>query len=522
MPEHDLGRLADHARQAWAGRKALSVDGGKYTFADLHILVVGYAAMMRGAGVRADDHVLLQLPNGVELVALVHAAWRLGAIPVPLVGLYRERELAGVIADSRPRVIVGVARSKRRYPTTELDVAIVRSGHTPAARFCVGSPPTGWQALDTAAGDVDPARGGECALVLYTSGTTSEPKGVRHPARSLLATVGTYERNARMTGDDVVLVPAPMAHVGAFVCGALIPVCLGVPAVLLPKWDATEAAEVIAAEGVTFGAGATVMLSDLVGAYETGASPEHRLTKFQTGAASVPSELIRRADALGITAWRAWGMTECPSAATSGVADDFTIRATTDGRIEPGVEVRTVDSAGRPQPPGVGGELCVRGAKLMLGYSSAERTAEQVDGEGWFHTGDLGVVRDGRVTVTGRVKDIINRGGEKFSARDIEEVICMHPAVASAAVVGVPDPRLGEVVVAYVTTRPGTTLPNEERLTEHLAARGLARQKFPVAWRVLDSLPRTATGKVRKRDLISAWVARDSSEVGQSGRNEKE
>ncbi len=518
-PDASVSGRLDRAAQRWPGEIALSADGVAVSFSGLASAARRYAALLADGGVRPGDAVLIQLPNGGELVALVHAAWRLGAVPVPIVALYRERELASVVADCRPAAAIGLARRGERCPTAELDAALERSAVAPPARYSLGAA-AGWRPLpalvDAAAvagavapdaPSAAPIAPGRCALVLYTSGTTSEPKGVRHDSRSLLATVQTYRRVAGLRAGNVVGVPAPMAHIGAFVCGTLLPVDLGVRVTLFSRWQPAAAAEMIATEQVVFAAGATIMLADLVAVYETGAHPGARVTAFQTGAAAVTPELVERAQAVGVTAWRAWGMTECPSISTGAVATPLAQRARTDGRVEPGIEVRAVDPQGVPVADGVEGELCVRGAKLMLGYTRPELTAAQVDAAGWFHTGDLGAVRDGWVTVTGRLKDLINRGGEKFSARDIEDAICTHPAIAAAAVIGVPDERLGENVVAYLTTPPGQAYPGDEQLCSHLAAAGLARQKFPVAWRHVAALPYTATGKVEKRELLEQWEA---------------
>jgi acyl-CoA synthetase (AMP-forming)/AMP-acid ligase II len=293
-----------------------------------------------------------------------------------------------------------------------------------------------------------------------------------------------------------------MSHVGAFVLGALAPCLLGTTAALLPRWDAREAVEVIRDERVVFAAGATVLLADLVSAYEAGAASG--LRSWQTGAAAVPADLIRRADAVGVIAWRAWGMTECPNAAVGGIHASARQRATTDGRIEPTVEAKAVDPSGRAVLAGREGELCLRGAKLMRGYTRPEATLAQVDADGWFHTGDLGTIVDGWVTVTGRLKDLINRGGEKFSARDIENAIVVHGSVDEVAVIGAPDPRLGEVVVAFMRLRADAQFPGDEAMEHHLVEMGLARPKFPVAWHILDALPYTATGKVDKRMLLRA------------------
>ena len=199
-------------------------------------------------------------------------------------------------------------------------------------------------------------------------------------------------------------------------------------------------------------------------------------------------------------------MTEVPTIGLISPSATLDQRARTDGRAAEGVEVRAVDDEGMPLAPGTRGELCVRAPEQMLGYTDPDLTAAQVDPDGWFRTGDVGMVDDaGWITMTGRIKDIINRGGEKFSAQDIEHAIVSHDAIAAAAVVGVPDHRLGEQVAAFVTLRPGAAWPGAVSLVGHLDAQRLAKQKFPVAWRVLDELPATLSGKLQKGDLLRQW-----------------
>jgi acyl-CoA synthetase (AMP-forming)/AMP-acid ligase II len=227
---------------------------------------------------------------------------------------------------------------------------------------------------------------------------------------------------------------------------------------------------------------------------------------FHTGAAPTGDSVVVRAQRLGVTAWRAWGMTEAPTLTSGHPGDPLDRRTRTDGRVDVGSEVQAVDEHRAPLPAGTPGELRIRSPKQMLGYLDAEHQAAAVDAEGWFYTGDIGMVdADGWVTIQGRLKDIINRGGEKFSAAEIESLVGDHPDIEAVAVVGLPDPRLGERVGAFVTLRPGRSWPGEAVLLAHLERHQLARQKYPVVWQVLDQLPRTPTGKIQKRELLADW-----------------
>jgi acyl-CoA synthetase (AMP-forming)/AMP-acid ligase II len=252
-----------------------------------------------------------------------------------------------------------------------------------------------------------------------------------------------------------------------------------------------------------------VFLQGYVERYEANpAAHPHRLGTFMCGGSAIPPSLIERADAVGIRAFRSWGMTEAPTVGVVAPGDSLELRARCDGRLSEGCEVEAVDERRRPLPPGELGELRLRCPEQMMGYTDAALDAEQVDADGWFYTGDVGRVdAAGWITMTGRLKDLVNRGGEKFSAQDIEHAISSHPAVGSVAVTGLPDERLGECVAAFVVLRPGAAWPGRQALLDHLEAQRLARQKFPTVWRVVEELPMTMSGKVQKNRLVALWEA---------------
>ena len=501
-----------NAPQEDLGANACIVDEQHYSLGGLRTWSQQLADSLRSDGVGPGDRILIQLPNCVEQVASILAAWHLGAIAVPVLPLLRARELAGVVRQIKPAaVIVADARGSRR-PTIEFESSL--AGYRPRVRWSVGNGTPGWSRFpepnpqfDSAAVAPLPGFDGPdaCVLVLFTSGTTAGPKGVRHDSRSLLAEVGSYRSSASLTDRDVVFNPAPIAHIGAVVTTVLVPWLIGSPVVLLEQWDSAKAHAIITREKVTFAVGAPLFLRELVQLYESQDYIGHRVERFQTGAAPTSADLLVRADAIGVTAWRAWGMTEAPTMSYGTVSDPLDKRANFDGRVEPGTEVVAADENGDTLAPGYEGELWIRSPKQMLGYLALDDEHQPADG--WMRTGDLGTVdADGWVTITGRLKDIINRGGEKFSAREVENAICEHPAIESAAVVGVPEPRLGEQVVAYVVVREDIKYPGFDAIIDHLVALRIAAQKFPVKIIVMDAFPVTPTGKVKKRTLVDLWV----------------
>jgi acyl-CoA synthetase len=486
---------------------ACVVDDQRHTFGALRSWSIALAATLREAGVAPGDRAVIQLRNSVELLVSLLGCWRLGVIAVPVLPLFREHELTSVMRQTAPAAVIAAH-------TAEMDAALDAAGVAPRVRYRTAPAAGTWRGFprDIADSDADTAAlpgfaaSDACTLVLFTSGTTAEPKGVRHDSRSLLAEVNSYLRSAALCGDDVIFNPAPIAHVGALVVSVLVPFRVGCPVVLQSRWDPVAAAGLISREKVTFAVGAPVFLNELVQQYESADYRGHRLATFQTGAAPAATALLTRAASAGIVAWRAWGMTEAPTISYGCVDDPLDRRAGTDGKVEPGSQLVAVDTQGRHLPAGSEGELVLRSPKQMMGY--VDGALDAVDADGWLATGDLGCVgADGWVRITGRIKDIVNRGGEKFACREIEDALSAHSAIAAAAVLGVPEPRLGEQVIAYVTIRPGRDYPGFEALTAHLRSLRIAPQKHPVAIDVLDELPMTPTGKVLKAALARRWQA---------------
>jgi acyl-CoA synthetase len=322
-----------------------------------------------------------------------------------------------------------------------------------------------------------------------------------HSSATLLAETRQLADAWGLGWEDVAYMAAPLQHITGVLNAMTIPLMVGACAVIAERWDPERAVRDMARYGVTYSAGATVFLQELTEAARA-AGLRLPLRMFACGGAAVPRAVLERSEEQGIPAARVYGMTELPTVTVMNRSHPFEVRAETDGAVAPGVEVRVVDDDDRPLPPGAAGELLVRGPERMLGYLDAVSNEAAIDPAGWLRTGDVGRVDDaGFVTVTGRLKDIINRGGEKFSTRDIEDLLLGHPAVRQAAVVPGPDQRFGEVPVAFVVLEGPDEIPVDE-LTGHLQGAGLARQKTPVEWHFLDTLPMTPSGKVKKFELV--------------------
>jgi cyclohexanecarboxylate-CoA ligase len=494
------------ARRAPDDVAVITADGPPCTFGELAVQADAIAATLLAAGIGAGDVVTWMLPNAVTAVATAAAIWRIGAISNPVVPIYRRREVAFIVGQLRPAAVLAAVEVRGRALCAEIDEALADAGHEPRLRLAFAGAHPGWTTglADAPLGaDVQPAEADAPALVLYTSGTTSEPKGVVHSSATLLQEAASMVQSWALTHRDTIMMASPLTHITGMLQGLIIPCRVGAPVVLLDRWDPERCVALIEREHVTYMAGATPFLQGILDAYERrGGRPS--LRQFCCGGAAVSPALIERADALGIAAHRSWGLTEFPSGGLARPTDPLDRRARTDGRIGHGIEAEAVDDARRPLPVGSEGELRLRGPERMLGYVDASRNAEVLDEDGWVYTGDVGIVgTDGFITVTGRLKDIINRGGEKFSAREIEEDLLAHPAVHDVAVIALPEPRLGEQVCAVVVPTAGATV-DPEALVTFLADRGLARQKLPTRIEVVDDLPRTASGKVQKHLLVTS------------------
>ncbi|MFL5843516.1 MAG: AMP-binding protein [Solirubrobacteraceae bacterium] len=503
-----IGWVLEHAAARRPGDVAVIAGGRRHTFGELRDHADAISWQLLDAGLGRGDIVCWTLPNDVAAIALAMAIWRIGAVSNPVVPIYREREFAFILGQLRPQALVGAVDVRGRAQCEELDRALALAGHEPALRLAFGAgAPAGWTPLATAAderplpAEAQPAAAEAPALVLYTSGTTADPKGVIHSGAALLHEAGSMQREWGLTYRETMVMASPLPHITGVLQGLLVPCLTGARVLLLDRWDAEACVEVIERDGGTYMAGATPFLQGVVDVYAArGGRPG--LRQFCCGGAPVPPALIEAAEAVGIVAHRSWGMTEFPSATFSHTTDPLEQRAHTDGRPGEGIEVQAVDDAHRPLPAGEQGELRIRGPERMDGYVDAALNADVLDEEGWVYSGDVGLIDGaGCVRVTGRLKDIVNRGGEKLSAREIEELLLQHESVLDAAVVPWPDERLGEVVAAAVVLRPGHRL-DTPAILRFLRAQHLASQKTPATIGALPELPRTPSGKVRKHVVL--------------------
>jgi cyclohexanecarboxylate-CoA ligase len=482
------------------------VDGDmRLAFRDVAAQAERVAGGLATLGIVAGDAVAVQLPNWWETIVAILAIARLGAVTVPILPMHRAREVGFILRQTRARAafIPGrhrdcdhrdlLAALRTELPALEL-VIVVRDVANAGTR-AFASLDSGVAPRAGAASDI--------ALAMYTSGTTADPKGVLHSHQTLLAEARSLEPVHGIGPHDTVLMPSPLTHISGMMHALLVPAALGSGAVLMARWDAGHALRLIAAERVTYMVGAPTFLRDL--AYHPDLTAAHvaSFRLFSCGGADVDPTLVSEAARrLGCVAKRVYGSTEFPTITTTGPGDPPARRIDSDGRPIGAVEVRLVDDDDGEVAPGDEGEILARGPECYLGYVDAAQNADAFTADGWFRTGDLGRVdAGGFLRITGRKKDIIIRKGENISAREVEDLLAAHPAVAEAVVVGLPDQSAGEIACAVLRLRPGTRPISLEEVTTHLLASGLSKRKLPERLVVTDDLPRTASGKVLKRAL---------------------
>ena len=503
-----LDVLDRHAHERPAERAVVEIgaDGRvrELTWAALASESDQVAGALASLGVGNGDTVAFQLPNQINFLTIALATLRLGAVCEPLMPIFRERELSFMLRESAARVLFvrGVFRGR--------DYAAMAAGlrsELPALEHVIvvdGDAPTGEGAPDV------PGPGPEqIAQLLFTSGTSGEPKGALHRHDALMRAADHHIDHFGLSGDDVIYVPSPLAHQTGFLYGMWIAIRLGAAQVLQEVWDADVGLDAMRRFGVTFVQAATPFLADLTRvADDRGETPERLRTFVATGAA-IPRELARRSrQVLDAEVGGAWGTTESCLGCAFAPGDDAELAWGTDGRALSGVRLRVVDDEGRMLAPGEEGNFEVHTDCLFVGYLNRPAlTAEVVTEDGWYRTGDLARIdRSGYVRITGRVKDVINRGGEKVPVAEIEQLLHAHPAVRDVAIVAMPDERLGERACAFVVGEL-----EFDTMLEYLDSHRVSKTYWPERLELVPSLPRTPSGKIQKfllreraRDFVTA------------------
>ena len=483
---------------------AVDDQGRSLSFAGYRDAALRCAAGLAARGLRADANVSWQLPTRLDAMLLCAALARLGAVQNPILPIYREREVRFVVRQTRARMLFvpGVFRGfdhaamaqklAREEPGLE---AVVLDGELPDADPAALPPPPAETTPD----------GAPIRFVFYTSGTTADPKGALHTDHTLMHQGRILCDVLELVPEDRIALAFPFTHIGGL--GWLMAgLMAGCAQIVIPVFDPKQSIDALVRHGVTLGGAGTVFHQAYLAAQrERGGAPIFpHVRAFPGGGAPKPPQLHydlkREIGGVGIVS--GWGMTEGPIWAMNTVRDPDEKLAQTEGRATRGVAIKVVKADGSLAGSGEEGELRARGPQLCRGYLDASLNEQAFDEAGFFRTGDLGTLdAEGYVTITGRLKDVIIRKGENISAKEVEDLLYPHPKVADAAVIGLPDPALGERCCAVVACRDPADPLRFDEMVAYLAQQGLMRQKTPEQLEIVDSVPRNPTGKILKHEL---------------------
>jgi cyclohexanecarboxylate-CoA ligase len=484
----------------------------RLTYRDLERLADRAAGALLRLGVGRADIVTVQLPNWWEFVVTAFACAKIGAVMNPVMPILRERELTYILNFCQAKVFI-VPKSYRGFDYAAMAQGM--RGDLPHLKHMIvvdGEGETGFEQTLLASEPTERAIGlrpDDMAVLMFTSGTTGEPKGVMHTSNSLIACCKALSGRFGLDFSDVLLVASPVGHMTGYAAIVLLSVYLGGTMILQDVWEAKHGVGLMAREGVTYTAASTPFLSDICEAVKAGAPRPRSLRSFLCGGAPIPSVLIERAASeIGLKVCSLWGMTEVLSGTLTEPVRAQEKSANTDGRSLEGMEVKVVDANGRVVPRGQSGRLLIRGAQMFKGYYKRPELPS-FDSEGWFDSGDLAYMdEDGYIRISGRVKDVLIRGGENVPVVEIENLLYKHPAVAAVAVVGFPDPRLGERGCAFIVARAGCAI-DLAMVQAYLFDCKMAKQFWPERVEVVAELPRTASGKIQKfklREIAAAFT----------------
>jgi cyclohexanecarboxylate-CoA ligase/acyl-CoA synthetase len=504
--------LARHAHSR-PGHLAVVDDlENRVTYGELHRRSSQLAAAIASRGIGPGDVVGVQFPNRVEASVAALAIEKAGAIVCPMVTPYRKNELAFIVKqtgmkllfvpgayrgfdhDALGRELMAESPSLRTLVT--LSEAASGPDCVPFSQFA----DSGGDGREFDAPALDPDA---VAALLFTSGTESTPKGILHTSNTLLSNGRALREMLGLTADDGVFMASPVGHGTGYGFGIRLACYLGSTLSLLRIWNARDAARMLAEYGAAYTHGATPFVTDLLGQPGLGEFDLSRLRYFVTGGAAVPPGTATRvADRLGCRLLRLYGQTEGFMTTLSPVIDDPADAESSDGLPVAGVEVRAVDVSDRPVPAGEPGECQYRGPHRCVGFlHDPAREAASMTEDGWLRSGDLvRIGRDGQLTVAGRIKEVINRGGYKYSPREVEEVLASYPGISGIAIVRMADARLVERSCAFIVLE-GRSEPTVQELADYLKARGIASFKWPERVESVTKFPTTASGKVRKFEL---------------------
>ncbi|HFU1930535.1 TPA: medium-chain fatty-acid--CoA ligase [Escherichia coli] len=481
--------------------------GASYTYSALDHAASCLANWMLAKGIESGDRIAFQLPGWCEFTVIYLACLKIGAVSVPLLPSWREAELVWVLNKCQAKMFFAPTLFKQTRP---VDLILPLQNQLPQLQQLVGvdklAPATSALSLSQIIADNTPlttaitVHGDELAAVLFTSGTEGLPKGVMLTHNNILASERAYCVRLNLTWQDVFMMPAPLGHATGFLHGVTAPFLIGARSVLLDIFTPDACLALLEQQRCTCMLGATPFVYDLLNLLEKQPADLSALRFFLCGGTTIPKKVARECQQRGIKLLSVYGSTESSPHAVVNLDDPLSRFMHTDGYAAAGVEIKVVDDARKTLPPGCEGEEASRGPNVFMGYfDEPELTARALDEEGWYYSGDLCCMDEaGYIKITGRKKDIIVRGGENISSREVEDILLQHPKIHDACVVAMPDERLGERSCAYVVLKAPHHSLSLEEVVAFFSRKRVAKYKYPEHIVVIEKLPRTASGKIQK------------------------
>ncbi|HFD4519422.1 TPA: medium-chain fatty-acid--CoA ligase [Shigella dysenteriae] len=481
--------------------------GASYTYSALDHTASCLANWMLAKGIESGDRIAFQLPGWCEFTVIYLACLKIGAVSVPLLPSWREAELVWVLNKCQAKMFFAPTLFKQTRP---VDLILPLQNQLPQLQQIVGvdklAPATSSLSLSQIIADNTPlttaitTHGDELAAVLFTSGTEGLPKGVMLTHNNILASERAYYARLNLTWQDVFMMPAPLGHATGFLHGVTAPFLIGARSVLLDIFTPDACLALLEQQRCTCMLGATPFVYDLLNLLEKQPADLSALRFFLCGGTTIPKKVARECQQRGIKLLSVYGSTESSPHAVVNLDDPLSRFMHTDGYAAAGVEIKVVDDARKTLPPGCEGEEASRGPNVFMGYfDEPELTARALDEEGWYYSGDLCRMDEaGYIKITGRKKDIIVRGGENISSREVEDILLQHPKIHDACVVAMPDERLGERSCAYVVLKAPHHSLSLEEVVAFFSRKRVAKYKYPEHIVVIEKLPRTASGKIQK------------------------
>lgn len=481
--------------------------GASYTYSALDHAASCLANWMLAKGIESGDRIAFQLPGWCEFTVIYLACLKIGAVSVPLLPSWREAELVWVLNKCQAKMFFAPTLFKQTRP---VDLILPLQNQLPQLQQIVGvdklAPATSSLSLSQIIADntslttAITTHGDELAAVLFTSGTEGLPKGVMLTHNNILASERAYCARLNLTWQDVFMMPAPLGHATGFLHGVTAPFLIGARSVLLDIFTPDACLALLEQQRCTCMLGATPFVYDLLNVLEKQPADLSALRFFLCGGTTIPKKVARECQQRGIKLLSVYGSTESSPHAVVNLDDPLSRFMHTDGYAAAGVEIKVVDDARKTLPPGCEGEEASRGPNVFMGYfDEPELTARALDEEGWYYSGDLCRMDEaGYIKITGRKKDIIVRGGENISSREVEDILLQHPKIHDACVVAMPDERLGERSCAYVVLKAPHHSLSLEEVVAFFSRKRVAKYKSPEHIVVIEKLPRTASGKIQK------------------------